>query len=440
MHAARFSPLAIAQAAVLLVACGSSDSAEDCAGTACRAPTGNQSAAVTYYEDVAPIIDRACSQCHSEGEVAPFELKTYEQVQPLGSVIEHVTAERIMPPWLADNSGDCQNHQDSNWLSQRDIQLIRDWVQGGMLEGNPERMPPFVKKTNHLEDATHTLRMTAEYTPNAPVDGDDYRCFILDPGIDTDKFLTAYEVTPGNAHLVHHVIVYNPDNADEVAAAEALDADEDGDGYTCFGGPVVGASVAAAWAPGRNTWSYPAGTGIRLKPGIKQIVQVHYHVHPAVAPDRSEVKLRLVDSVDKELFAWFFANTALVLPPGEPNARATLEMTPDLYLRAGLERPEMSRPMSLVGIAPHMHKLGRTERVELTRADGSNTECLVQVPRWDFNWQFMYLYEEPLPLQPDDLLKMTCEYDTSERSEPVRWGEGTLDEMCLALMFTTFDE
>jgi hypothetical protein len=60
------------------------------------------------------------------------------------------------------------------------------------------------------------------------------------------------------------------------------------------------------------------------------------------------------------------------------------------------------------------------------------------VPRWDFNWQFMYLYENPLPLEPNDLLKMTCEYDTSTRNEAVRWGEGTLDEMCLALMFTTF--
>jgi hypothetical protein len=433
---ARFSPMAPLIAALLLAACSSSETTN---GADATDPMQN-SAAVTYYEDVAPILERACSQCHSEGGVGPFELKTYQQVQELGALIEHFTRERIMPPWLADNSGDCQTHQDANWLPESDIQLISDWVQGGMLEGDPERMPPFAPRTNYLEDATHNLRMSDSYMPNAPVNGDDYRCFVLDPGLETDKFLTAYEVVPGNAPLVHHVIVYNPDNADAVAAAQALDEAEEGQGYTCFGGPRVDASVAAAWAPGRNTWSYPAGTGIRLKAGIKQVVQIHYHAHPTLTADRSEVKLRLVDSVDKELFAWFFANTALALPPGQTNAKATLEMTPDLYLRAGLERPEMSRPMQLVGIAPHMHTLGRNERVEVTRADGSSTECLVDVPRWDFNWQFMYLYRDPIPLRPDDLLKMTCEYDTSQRSEPVRWGEGTLDEMCLALMFTTFDE
>src|SRR5207302_174497 len=60
----------------------------------------------------------------------------------------------------------------------------------------------------HLDVVTNTLDIGATYTPHGSGD-DDYRCFIVDPGLATDAFLTAYEVKPGEARVVHHVILYS---------------------------------------------------------------------------------------------------------------------------------------------------------------------------------------------------------------------------------------
>ncbi|WP_434428065.1 hypothetical protein [Nannocystis pusilla] len=83
-----------------------------------------------------------------------------------------------------------------------------------------------------------------------------------------------------------------------------------------------------------------------------------------------------------------------------------------------------------MGLFPHMHTLGRT--LELGRTGPSGAGCLVRVPRWDFHWQRLYFYDQPVRLDPADLLTLRCSYDTRSRDEVTRWGEGTQDEMCVA--------
>jgi hypothetical protein len=92
-------------------------------------------------------------------------------------------------------------------------------------------------------------------------------------------------------------------------------------------------------------------------------------------------------------------------------------------------------PVTVFGVYPHMHTLGRTLRV--TRTAAGATQCLVDVPRWDFNWQQFYFYDEPIVLEPGDVLNITCGYDTRSRSDAVTWGEGTSDEMCLNFLYAS---
>src|SRR5690349_21847644 len=104
-----------------------------------------------------------------------------------------------------------------------------------------------------------TLRMPAAYTPKAPTapGTDDYRCFLLDPGITTRSFVTGINVLPGNPEIVHHVILFRVP-PDKVARAEELDGLQAGQGWTCFGGTGVesqglglnSAPWLGAWAPG----------------------------------------------------------------------------------------------------------------------------------------------------------------------------------------------
>lgn len=411
-------------------------------GTSSEAGGGNggtSSEAITYHADVAPIIGRSCVGCHRSGGVGPIVLDSYGQVKTYGALVRHVTTERIMPPWLADNSGDCQTYTDANWLSDEEISTIAAWVDAGMPEGERGSIQSqVVAHDDHLEDATHVLTLPAEYTPDIIRDDDDYRCFVIDPGLTRDQYLVEYELITQNPEIVHHAIVYNPTSLEAAAEAQALDEAEDGLGYTCFGGPIVDATVAAAWAPGRNVWAYPEGTGVPLRAGMPQIVQVHYHVDDFPVPDQSQVALKLVDAVEQELLPWFYANTELALPPGQARAVARFEASPTVYHDAA-GTPGYAEPMTIIGIAAHMHKLGLAERVEVARQDGSGTTCLLDVPRWDFDWQYAYFLENPVRVEPHDLLRMRCDFDTRTESEMVYWGDGTDDEMCLALMYSVFD-
>lgn len=84
-----------------------------------------------------------------------------------------------------------------------------------------------------------------------------------------------------------------------------------------------------------------------------------------------------------------------------------------------------------------MHTLGRGLRVELVQ-DEAPAACLLDIPRWDFNWQMFYNYQDgPVEITPNDTVRITCDYDTSSRTATVTWGQGTLDEMCLSFLYTT---
>ena len=79
--------------------------------------------------------------------------------------------------------------------------------------------------------------------------------------------------------------------------------------------------------------------------------------------------------------------------------------------------------------------LGRELRVHIS--NGSEDQCLIDIPRWDFNWQLAYWFTEPIQLTPSHDATITCVYNTMSRDETVYWGDGTLDEMCLNFVFVT---
>lgn len=378
-----------------------------------------------WSQDLAPLIYRECVGCHREGEVAPFGLETYEQAVENAIALAVETEERHMPPMPVDGSGACNTFSNARWLTQAEIDLFAEWFEAGTPEGDPSLAPPLPAAPLGLESPDLTLDPGAEYAPNAAL-MDDYRCFVIDTGLTAEQFIVAYEVIPGDARVVHHAIVYEPANDLQADEAVALDDAEAGLGYTCFGGPGVDAEPRVLWAPGGGFIQLPEGTGIPLAAGRKQILQVHYNLEHGSFPDRTTVKLALSDSVPFE--AWYQAVGDL-----------------DMVLEPGLERsttartfPALGAPFKVHGVMPHMHTLGRELNVTAD-ADGAD-HCLVDVDRWDFHSQNAWWYAEPLTFAAVDSVSISCSYDTTERTEPVTWGEGTDDEMCLTYLYVTTPE
>lgn len=379
-----------------------------------------------FFEDVAPILATHCLRCHTPDGIAPISLVTYEDVMAEADGVMLKVAAREMPPYLVNSDGSCQQFKEVTRLGDDEIATIIAWVQGDRRKGDPAKAPALPGALPSLADATATAEMSASYTPNKLVD-DDYRCFILDsPVSGADGFLTAYEFEPGDKRVVHHAILFAMNSPEAEARAQKLDDEDPAPGYTCFGGTRTGSDfVLAGWAPGTRSTSYAADTGIRVRAGRKMVLQVHYNLANGVYPDRSKMKLKLVDHVAKEAFNLPLAWTGLKLAPGK--AYVT-----DGYV---LDVPSFFPPAQVWAVYPHMHTLGRTLKVELIR-DGQTT-CMVDIPAWSFNWQRFYEYDSPLEVRGGDQVRITCGYDTSHRTEMVTWGEGTEDEMCLAGFYLT---
>lgn len=377
----------------------------------------------TWYRDVLPVVQARCQGCHVAGGIAPFPLVSPEDGAIRHALILNAVSTRYMPPWMP--SDDCRPLQGSRRLEEREIEVFRAWSTSGAPAGDPgDAPPPAPPTTPALEWTDVTLDAGAAYLPAAAGThtshgADDYRCFVLDPGLAEDRDVVGFEVEPGVRRQVHHVLLF----ASDMAEARAADAREPGLGWTCFGGPntgsLAGFSVVGGWVPGSGASRYPEDTGITLRARSAIVMQVHYNLAAGAEPDRTRVKLQFGrQRVRKPAVLLPLADLNFTIPPGAQGYTSTMRVS--LPLAA-----------TVWGVAPHMHLLGRRIRVETDAA------CLVDVPSWKFHWQQSYLFTEPLALAPGARLTLSCTWD-NPTAQVVRWGEGTADEMCLAFLYTTF--
>ncbi|TQS42578.1 monooxygenase [Cryptosporangium phraense] len=345
--------------------------------------------------------------------------------------------------------------------------------------------PPSPLRTGEHFEA---LTMTSPYTPQPTGGGtDEYRCFLVDPGLTSPAYLTGSQFLPENADIVHHAIFYRIQPG-QVAEARQLDDAEPGEGWRCFGGTGIGgndpgAQLAgggawvAAWAPGAGESLTTTGTGYPLDAGSQLVMQVHYSLlatggQPA-GTDRSSIRLRLADAktpLIKLQTRLLTAPIELACPPGENGNLCDREKAVlDVIHRfggdaggtvAGLNaicnggRTPVPNPTqhcdhrvnsagTIYAVAGHMHLLGKSIRVDLNPGT-PNAKTLLDVPQYDFDNQAARPLARPAVVKPGDTLRVTCTHDATLRQKLpalkglkpryVVWGDGTADEMCLGVV------
>ncbi len=344
----------------------------------------------------------------------------------------------------------------------------------------PTARPTVAAKPLRPGERRISLRMPGDYTPKAPtgVGTDDYRCFLLDPALTQDAFITGFNVLPGNPDVVHHVILFRAP-PDKVRAAEQLDAASPGQGWTCFGDSGVGGGMGqmldnapwlGAWAPGGAESVGSPDRGTPLPKGSRIVMQVHYNLLAGTSPDRSAAQIRVSDRKDLTPIRTVLVPAPVELPcrPGKNaklcdrdaayqdltmrfgHAAATANL---LHLLCGEIKagPVQSclryvkEPETVRGVAGHMHLLGKSIKVE-TNPGTPRARTILDIPVWDFDDQGSRAIK-PVKLKPFDTVRVTCRHGQGLRDrlpafegtteKYVMWGEGTTDEMCLAMLQVT---
>jgi hypothetical protein len=367
--------------------------------------------AVTWYKDVLPIAQTRCMGCHQAGGIAPFSMTDMTAVAANAQAMAADVASRKMPPWPVDET--CGGpYAHSLYLSDAELKTFDDWAKGGAAVGDVKDAPPKYQPPLGLTTVDLTQAPPNPYMPQANAT-DDYHCFILDPGLTENKDVVAYEIDPGVAPEVHHVVLYMVDRAQ----AQAMDSN--GAGWTCFGGTgTTDENLLGAWAPGSSAVVFPAGTGIQLPSSKVIVMQVHYNLQNGVRQaDTTQAKLQFATSAVTPATMEFLIDFNFSVPP----------------MAMGYSHSKtfnVSSASRIWGVFGHMHTQGHIVTLK------SPDTCLLDIPNWDFHWQEQFFYETPKDVAAGTQLTLSCTWNNTT-GNTLRFGEDTSSEMCIASIYVT---
>lgn len=370
------------------------------------AASGGSRGALTFNKDIAPIFFNNCVGCHREGEIAPMSLMTYKEVRPWAKAIREKVATREMPPWHADpKHGTWANDRR---MSQKDIDAILSWVDGGAKEGDPKDLPPAPKFASgwQIGEPDMVFHMPVEYT--VPAEGAvSYQYFNVPTNFKEDRYIQALEARAGNLSVVHHIVIYVRE-PQQTRRSKKLD---------------LGEGLLGALSPGMTPFKAKPGTAKLIKAGSQLVFQMHYTPNGKETKDRSFVGLIFAkEPVEKVITTTAAFDMKFAIPPGASNheVKAYYEFENDSHI---------------VSFSPHMHLRGKDVLYRAIYPDGKS-EVLLALPKYDFNWQVYYYPTRPLPMPKGTKIEVIAHFDNSTKNalnpDPTRtvtFGEQTWDEM-----------
>lgn len=363
---------------------------------------------VTYHRDVARIVQTRCQSCHRPGQVGGFDLMTYGDVQRMSAMIAELVEQRRMPPWHADpRHGRFSNDRR---LSARDRATLLAWVAQGCPEGDAADGPAPKAWPEGWGIGIPDLVLEIPEETTVPAQGTmPYVHVAVPTNFTDDMWVQAAEARPGDAGVVHHIIVFvAPPGGDR--------------GMSLFnGGHLCG------YAPGDMPSVFPPGTAKKIPAGSQLIFQLHYTPNGKATTDRSKIGLIFAkEPPAREALTIGIANPGFVIPPGAPEHPVRSQQ-------------RFRQDVRLLSLLPHMHLRGRSFRFTLNPSDeNAAPEVLLDVPAFDFGWQSYYTLSEPRVLPQGSLLVCDATFDNSsanpanpDPTSVVRWGEQTWEEMMI---------
>lgn len=380
-----------------------------------REPQPN--AEVTYSKQISRLIQGHCLKCHREGQIAPFTLDSYEAVAGWGDMIAEVVHEQRMPPWHAGEESVAKFRNDTR-LSSAEKELIDRWVAAGCPEGDPADMPepPEFPEGAFTPGGFDQVLYIADDPVSVKSEGtEEYRYYEVQ-GFAEDRWIRIAECLPGNHTVVHHIVVYMRPPGGKPIPPGATGINTNNFGFV------------AVFAPGLPPLDLPAGWARLVPADYSLVFEMHYTPTGTPQTDRSGLGLVFTEeeSVDRVVVTDAALNMGFRIRPYEANERVEA-------------KKRFRRDTEVLSLFPHMHLRGKSFRFELVDPDGERS-VLLDVPRYDFNWQNTYVFEEPLTIRKGSVLNLIAHFDNSEGnlanpdpSKEIRWGRQSWQEMMVGL-------
>ncbi len=374
--------------------------------------------AITFHKDVAPILNARCVECHRPGQIGPMSLLDPARARSDSNMIAEVVAEGRMPPWYADpRYGRFTNERR---LDETEKEILARWAESGAPLGDPQDAPPAPTFTDGgwaigtpdlVVELPHAMKIGA-------VGVVPYQYEVIDPGLTEDRWVSAIEIRPTARAQTHHVLALDVPPGMSVEQAMAA-RDREG---------LVESGYFAVFVPGSRPNVYPTGMAKKLRAGTRFVMQLHYTPNGTKAVDRTQMAIRFAhEPVTTEVKTCGVVNYTIDLPPRTSDIRFTAER-------------RWKSPIRVLTFFPHMHSRGAAFRFERIDDQGGAT-VLLDVPRYDFNWQDLYRTADPVVIGDGERMRITAVYDNSESNpnnpnpdQRVAWGDQTYEEMMIGYL------
>ena len=364
----------------------------------------------SYAADIVPILQRNCTGCHHDGGIAPWAMSDHKMIQGWSRMMKEVVMTRRMPPGQIDTHVG-RPIRDAVEFSPQDLQTLVHWIDAGApMDADGE--DPLAGKT--YDNPKWTLGepdLVYQIEPQKiPATGlIDYRYVPVELNLDRDVWIRGMEFVPGDRQVLHHVIAYASTPADK-SVRNLRNGDPDRESV-------------GGYAPGRQPDQYGDTTGRLLRKGTNLLLQMHYTTSGKETVDATEIGIYLHDEPpDYVMSGSVPGQRRFMIPPGAKE-----------HELEGVE--VMEKDAWLYSMMPHMHYRGKYMSFHAEYPDGSS-EVLLSVPKYEFNWQFNYLLEEPVHLPAGTRLIARGAMDNSAQnranpdpSRPVTFGLQTKHEM-----------
>lgn len=324
-----------------------------------------------------------------------------------------------MPPWFAADPAEGAVSPFANDCSVASVDktALLDWLNGGQPEGDPADAP--LPRTFHggwqIGEPDHIVQMPAPIAVKA-TGTMPYQNVIVETGLTETRYIKALEIRPTARGVVHHVLVFVMPPGKRSAAGVVIEEEGEEGGADGF---------FAAYAPGYDALNFNEGFGKVLPAGSRLKFQIHYTPNGTATEDQPMIGMIFLDEKPEHLVdVKGIAQPRLAIPPGASDHEVVATQS-------------VPQEATILAFFPHMHLRGKSFRYEAILPDGEK-QTLLDVPRYDFNWQLSYRLAEPITLPAGSTIRATAVYDNSKENpanpdptRTVRWGPQTYDEMMI---------
>lgn len=367
----------------------------------------------SYENEIGPIIAENCATCHRAGGIAPFALDSHTMVLGWSQMIREVLMTKRMPPGQIDpHVGDFLNDMV---LADEEAQKIVHWIEAGSpKDGGSDPLTELVWPETEwaFGEPDYIIEIPEQSIPATGVL--DYYNVMVELDLEEDRWVRASQYIPGDHTVLHHTL----HSLIEPGATR---------GGSLLGGDPDRPNVAP-YIPGQAPRMEPPNTGGLLKAGTRIAMQMHYTTTGKESVDASKIGLWFYPKgfVPEERMtgqcACHFTPTWVNIPPLDPDYEMTQSFT-------------IERDARLFAFTPHMHFRGKRMRFKADYPDGTSEE-LINIAKYNYNWQLAYTYEEPKFVPAGTVITATGAFDNSEQNkanpDPMRsvpWGLQSWDEM-----------